>query len=166
MRWPRRRGSGGGNSSGAGGTDSESSTPATDVPVGGKARRKARFRRRFGPRRSKVSRPKVARPRLPAVPRPTVPRPPKVQSPKPPKGTSDLWFRFVTRLRAIGYWLREKAQVLRGLLKRGAERAARWWSRQSREARIRIYAVAGVIVLYLIVKFIPVPGVPCQVSAA
>lgn len=138
MRWPRRRGSGGGKSSDASGTDSESSTPATGAPVGGASRRKARFRLRL----------------------------PKVQSPKPPKGRSDLWFRFVTRLKAIGYWLREKAQALRGLSKRGAERAAHWWSRQSREARISTYAVAGVIVLYLIVKFIPVPGVPCQVSAA
>ena len=31
---------------------------------------------------------------------------------------------------------------------------------------MRIFAVAGVVVLYLIVKFLPVPGVPCEVSAA
>ncbi len=31
---------------------------------------------------------------------------------------------------------------------------------------MRIFAVAGVVLLYLVLKFIPIPGVPCQVSAA
>ena len=31
---------------------------------------------------------------------------------------------------------------------------------------MRIFAVAGVVVLYLILKFLPVPGVPCEISAA
>ena len=43
---------------------------------------------------------------------------------------------------------------------------AYWWSRRSRGTRIRIFAVAGVVVLYLILKFLPVPGVPCEISAA
>jgi hypothetical protein len=31
---------------------------------------------------------------------------------------------------------------------------------------VRIFAAAGVVVLYLVVKFAPVPGVPCEISAA
>jgi hypothetical protein len=31
---------------------------------------------------------------------------------------------------------------------------------------MRMFAVAGVVVLYLIIKFLPVPGVPCEISAA
>ena len=78
----------------------------------------------------------------------------------------DLWFRFVTRLRAVAYWLREKAQALWRWIKRAAGALAHWWSKRSRGTRIRILAVAGVVVLYLIIKFLPVPGVPCEISAA
>ena len=83
-----------------------------------------------------------------------------------PKRASDLRFRLVTRLRAIGYWLREKAQVVGRRLVRMAEGVAYWWSKRSRGQRIRMFSVLGVIVLYLIVKFLPVPGVPCEISAA
>jgi hypothetical protein len=86
--------------------------------------------------------------------------------PRLPKPEGDLWFRFVTRLRAIGYWSREKARILWRWLKRAAAALGYWWSRRSRKTRIRIFAVAGVVVLYLIVKFLPVPGVPCGISAA
>jgi Protein of unknown function (DUF3352) len=41
-----------------------------------------------------------------------------------------------------------------------------WWTERSGATRIRILAVAGVAALYAMVKFAPVPGVPCQVSAA
>jgi Protein of unknown function (DUF3352) len=41
-----------------------------------------------------------------------------------------------------------------------------WWRGRSRATRIRILAVAGVAALYAVVKFAPVPGVPCQISAA
>jgi Protein of unknown function (DUF3352) len=72
----------------------------------------------------------------------------------------------VTRLRAMRYWLREKLQRLGRFLKRVGEAIAYWWSRRSRGTRIRMFAVLGVVVLYLIVKFLPVPGVPCEISAA
>jgi Protein of unknown function (DUF3352) len=78
----------------------------------------------------------------------------------------DAWFRFVTRLRAIGYWLREKEGIVRRWLKHEADALGYWWSRRSRGAKLRVLAVAGVAVLYLIVKFLPVPGVPCEISAA
>ncbi len=78
----------------------------------------------------------------------------------------DAWFRFTTRLRAIGYWLREKAGIAWRWLKQAAEALGYWWSRRSRGFKTRILAVAGVVVLYLILKFLPVPGVPCEVSAA
>jgi hypothetical protein len=116
----------------------------------GQKRRRARFRRRF------------------SLPRPSVPKPkaPKIAAPKLPEGTKDLRFRLVTRLRAIGYWLREKAQVVWRWLKQVAAAIAYWWSRRSRATKTRIFAVAGVLVLYLIIKFLPVPGIPCQISAA
>jgi hypothetical protein len=51
-------------------------------------------------------------------------------------------------------------------VRRAAATIAYWWSRRSRATKTRIFAVAGVAILYLIVKFISIPGVPCQVSAA
>ena len=89
------------------------------------------------------------------------------QEKKPRRARSgDAWFRFTTRLRAIGYWLREKAGIAWRWLKQAAEALGYWWSRRSRGFKTRIVAVAGVVVLYLILKFLPVPGVPCEVSAA
>jgi Protein of unknown function (DUF3352) len=120
----------------------------------------------------------------PAAPEPP-PEEPESEAPKPlfsleppeeekkPGRTSDLAFRARTRLQAIGYWLREKGQIARPALKRagaatasGARSAGAWWSRRSRGMKIQVGAVAGIVVLYLILKFLPVPGVPCQVSAA
>ena len=120
-----------------------------DKSTEGKKRKRARFRRRV------------------SLPRPSFPKP-KISPPKlsKPKGTDDLRFRTVTRLRAIGYWLREKAQVAWRLAKQAGAALAYWWSKRSRGTRIRIFAVAGVVVLYLIIKFLPVPGVPCEISAA
>ncbi len=118
-----------------------------DKSTEGKEHRPARFRRRVS-----LPRPSMARPTL--------------SRPKVPKGSGDLWFRFVTRLRAVAYWLREKAQVAWRWIKQAAGAVADWWSRSSRGTRIRIFAVAGVVVLYLIIKFLPVPGVPCEISAA
>jgi hypothetical protein len=92
---------------------------------------------------------------------------------KKPGRSSDLAFRARTRLQAMGYWLREKSQIARRGLKRGGAATAAgagsvwtWWSRRSRGTKIRVGAVGGIVVLYLILKFLPVPGVPCQVSAA
>jgi hypothetical protein len=130
---------------------------AGDQPQIEKKRRRARLRRRFSLPRPSMPKPKVPKPKLsrPELPSPTV-----------PDGAGDLWFRLVTRLRAIGYWLKEKWQVVWLWLKRAGAAIAFWWSKRSRTARIRIFAVAGVVVLYLIIKFLPVPGVPCEVSAA
>jgi hypothetical protein len=118
-----------------------------------KQRRHARFRRRFA---------------LPKLPRPGLSRPerPKLGPLKVPKPSEDLRFRFVTRLRAIRYWLREKGQASGRGLRRAGRAIAYWWSRRSRATRIQIFTVAGVVVLYLIVKLIAIPGVPCQISAA
>jgi uncharacterized protein DUF3352 len=121
----------------------------------GKKGKRARFRRRFS-----LPRPSFPKPKAPKI------SPPKLPAPKAPEGTGDLWFRLVTRMRAIGYWLREKAQVVWRWLKQLAAAIAYWWSKRSHATRIRIFAVAGVVVLYLIIKFLPVPGVPCGISAA
>jgi uncharacterized protein DUF3352 len=86
--------------------------------------------------------------------------------PKLPSPPDDLWFRLRTRLRAVGYWLGEKRKIVWRRLVRTGEGVAYWWSKRSRGTRIRIFTVAGIVVLYLVVKFLPVPGVPCEISAA
>ncbi len=86
--------------------------------------------------------------------------------PRPPKLPSDLWFRFTTRLRAIYYGTRELGQRAWRWLKRSGEDWVDWWTERSRATRRRILAVAGVAALYALIKFAPVPGVPCQISAA
>jgi Protein of unknown function (DUF3352) len=111
--------------------------------------------------RPKLPRPKVPRPKLP---RPTLPLAERRAGLR--KRFGELWFRFVTRLRAGRYWLREKLQALWRALRRVAAALAYWWARRSRGTRIRIFSVLGVILLYLVVKFISIPGVPCEVSAA
>jgi hypothetical protein len=103
-------------------------------------------------RRPKLRRPKLPHPRRPSLPKPKLP--------------GDLWFRFKTRIRAIFYWIREKAQIAGRALRRGAEAPIVWWARRSRATKQRIFAVAGVVALYAVLKFAPVPGVPCEVSAA
>jgi Protein of unknown function (DUF3352) len=121
----------------------------------GKKGKRARFRRRFS-----LPRPSLPKPKAPKI------SPPKLPAPKAPEGSGDLWFRLVTRMQAIRYWLREKSQVVWRWLKQLAAAIAYWWSKRSHATRIRIFAVAGVVVLYLIIKFLPVPGVPCGISAA
>jgi hypothetical protein len=102
---------------------------------------------------------------------------PPSEPPKPPRRGRDLWFRLVTRLRAIRFWLREKVgAVWRRLSRvvgavwrrlRGAVvGAAYWWSKRSRATRIQIFAVAGIVVVYLVIKFVSIPGIPCEISAA
>jgi hypothetical protein len=113
--------------------------------------------------RPKLPRPRPPRPRRPGL---TLPERPTFGPPKLPRRGGDLWFRLVTRLRAIRYWLGEQARVAGRWLQRSADGAAHWWARRSRAARIQVFAVAGVVVLYLIVKFAPIPGVPCEISAA
>jgi hypothetical protein len=127
---------------------SEATSSSSSKPSAGPTKKGARPKRR-------LSRPKLGRPKLPRPKRPKLPKPP-----------ADTWFRFTTRMRAIRYWIREKAQIVWRRLRAAAEAIADWWARRSHATKTRIYAVAGVVVLYLIIKFIPVPGVPCEVSAA
>ena len=162
MSTPQPGGSGGGDAS------SEADSKSTK----GKKIRRARFRRRTSLprpslRRSRLRRPKALppKPSQRRIPKPKVPKP-RVRRSKLPETAGDLRFRFVTRLRAIGYWLREKNQAAWRRLERAGGSIADWWSKPSRGTRIRIFTVAGVVVLYLVVKFLPVPGVPCEVSAA
>jgi Protein of unknown function (DUF3352) len=104
-----------------------------------------------------MRRPKLRRPNLPR------PRRPDLTKPKLP---GDLWFRFITRIRAILYWIREKAQIAVRALRRSGEAAVDWWARRSGATKQRTFAVIGVVALYAVLKFAPVPGVPCEVSAA
>jgi hypothetical protein len=108
-----------------------------------------------------------------------VPGRPRLPKPKLPgrksSGTgkpTGLWFRVSTRFTAIGYWIREKAQTLdRRLtgvtewLEQAGAFVAGLWTGRSREAKTRILAVSGVVLLYVLLKFTPAPLVPCQVSA-
>jgi hypothetical protein len=135
--------------------------------------RLARLRRRLRLRRGEPSAPESPpeEPEAPA-PKPLFSLEPPEEEKKPGR-SSELAFRVRTRLQAIGYWLREKGQIVLPALKRsgaaiaaGARSAGAWWSRRSRGTKLQVGAVAGIIVLYLILKFLPVPGVPCQVSAA
>jgi hypothetical protein len=142
---------------GPGGEDAPSEAGANSND--GEESRLARLRRRLSPRRSEPS------PPTPAPPKPPVSLDPP-QEEKKPKRSGELAFRARTRLRAIRYWLREKAQIAWRWLKRTLASCVAWWSRRSRGTKIRTGAVAGLVVLYLIIKFLPVPGVPCQVSAA
>lgn len=94
------------------------------------------------------------------------PKPGRPKAPRPPKPPNDLWFRFTTRLRAIYYGARELAQRAWRWLRKSGQDWVDWWSERSRATRVRILAVAGLAALYAVVKFAPVPGVPCQISAA
>jgi hypothetical protein len=106
---------------------------------------------------------------MPEGPAPSPPKPLFSLDPpeeeKKPKRSNELAFRARTRLMAIGYWLREKGQAGGRGLKRAGASSAYWWSKRSRGTKIRVGVVAAILVLYLVIKFLPVPGVPCQVSA-
>ena len=78
----------------------------------------------------KVPRPKIPKPKVPST---------KVPSANLPKPPGDLWFRLVTRLRAMGYWLREKGRVVFRWLRQAGDAVVYWWSKRSRGARIRIF---------------------------
>jgi hypothetical protein len=102
---------------------------------------------------------------FPGAPKPPEPPEPP-EPPKRPKLRSALWFRFTTRVRAFYYGSRELAQRAWRWLKKSYRDWVDWWTERSRATRIRILAVAGLAALYAVVKFAPVPGVPCQISAA
>lgn len=82
------------------------------------------------------------------------------------RDTTGLWFRGSTRVRAGGYWAREKGQAAAKSARGYGERAAEFWHSRSKRGRIQIAAVAGILLLYALLKFVPVPGVPCGFSAA
>jgi hypothetical protein len=112
----------------------------------------------------------VPRPRLPKVKLPKF----KLPARKEPgqKKPTGLWFRISTRFTAIGYWLREKDQTvdrhLKGVtdwLEKAGAFVAGLWTKRSREVQLRIVAVAGVLLLYSLLKFTPLPLVPCQISS-
>jgi hypothetical protein len=137
----------------------------------GKESRFTRLRRRLRPGSGK-SLPPEPPTQEPEAPKPLFSLEPPEEE-KKPKRPSELAFRTRTRLLGIGYWLREKGQIAGRWLKRrgaasaeGARSAGDWWARRSRGTKMRTYAVAGIALLYLVVKFLPVPGVPCQISAA
>lgn len=103
---------------------------------------------------------------------------PKLKKPRAKAKAKDgaaagLWFRFSTRVKAIGYWIREKAQTtdrsLGGVTNR-LEKAGAFvgglWTKRSRETQVRVVAIVGVLILYTLVKFAPLPLVPCQISSA
>jgi hypothetical protein len=107
------------------------------------------------------------------VPKPK-PKKPKAKPRSSRKAAaSGIWFRVSTRVKAIGYWIREKAQTtdrsLGGVTNR-LETAGAFvgglWTQRSRETQVRVVAVVGVLLLYTLVKFAPLPLVPCQISSA
>ena len=166
----------------------EASSEAGSTTSNGQESRLARLRRRLTPGRGAPTAPDSPPSDQPDEPAPTGPRLPEGPVPSPPKPlfpleppeeskrrkrSREFAFRARTRLLAIGYWLREKGQTgLRGLQRGGAGTGTRarslsgWWSGRSRGTRMRVYAAGAVVALYLVIKFIPVPGVPCEISAA
>ncbi len=81
----------------------------------------------------------------------------------PPSG---LWFRFTTRIRAVGYWFGEKLPIAGGAIARAGRAIARLWTERSTSTKRRIGAAVGILALYSVIKFLPVPLVPCEISAA
>lgn len=96
---------------------------------------------------------------------PAMPKRKAAAKPSQPVKGPDLWFRFSTRLRAAGYWLREKLQALTKVLRGAGEWLADFWAERSSEERIGIAAGAALLALVAIIRFIPAPGIPCQLSA-
>jgi hypothetical protein len=82
-----------------------------------------------------------------------------------PKLPNDLWFRVSTRFRAVGYGVREKAQIAGRSLARGGRGLWALWTERSGQTKRRAGAIAGLLLLYAVLKFAPVPLVPCSVSA-
>jgi hypothetical protein len=79
----------------------------------------------------------------------------------------DIYFRISTRFKALGYGAREQAWRLTGFWDRRVEGPARgFWAHRSPRTRQSVLAAAGVLLLFLVIRFIPIPGVPCQISAS
>ena len=74
------------------------------------------------------------------------------------------WFRASTRVRAAGYWLRENLQAGARALGVGGERFGDFWQQRSIQSRVGICAGVALLLLLLLLRVVPVAGVPCQVS--
>jgi len=84
---------------------------------------------------------------------------------KPPVDPSrDLWFRFSTRVRAAGYWLREKGQWGARHARAAAGRTGDFWAARSQGERIGIAAAGALVLLVALIRIVPLPGVPCQIG--
>lgn len=101
---------------------------------------------------------------------PPAPKPKAKAKPKPKaRAKKDvrepgLWFRVSTRVRAAGYWVREKLQAVWRKVVKGAHAFGDFWQQRSLGERIGIAAAAALLFLVLLVRIVPVPGVPCQIS--
>jgi hypothetical protein len=143
-------------------------TPPESPEEPTKSGRLRRFRlRRRGPGKEEVSQagpPGEPPKRRRRIRRPRVPRPRRPRLRRPERAR-DLGFRISTRFRAIGYWLREKWQ---GVARRGGAlgtRVGSTWSARPAWLRRGLAGAAVLIAVLAIVRFAPIPGIPCQVSA-
>jgi Protein of unknown function (DUF3352) len=103
----------------------------------------------------------------PRIPRPRIPRPKLKRPSRPGFIPRDLWFRLSTRFKALGYGAREQAWKLSRRVERRVEvPLVGFWRRRSQRTRIGVLSAAGVLLLLAVVRFISVPGVPCEISAA
>jgi hypothetical protein len=75
-----------------------------------------------------------------------------------------LWFRVSTRVRAVGYWLREKLQIGGRMADRGGGSVGDFWQKRSMWERIGLGAAAALLFLILFVRIVPMPGIPCQIG--
>lgn len=141
--------------------DSSTQRPQAERPEAGRPRSGAKLRRDLRRRLQRRLRPESK----PAPAPPPGPVTTGTQEAKPEKDpSSDLWFRGSTRIRAAGYWLREKSQQGVRTGRPTARRVGAMWKARSLGERIGIGAAAGLLFLVLLVRIVPLPGVPCGIS--
>jgi hypothetical protein len=140
--------------------------PAGAAPAGARAKPKPKATK------ARAGKPTASKARATAKPKPEPKPRPKAKAkakakrkPSKPTKPPGLWFRVSTRVRAVGYWMREKAQGLAQLLRRAGEGASDLWMRSSRGARIAAAAAAGALALLALARFAPLDVIPCQLSA-
>ena len=122
--------------------------PASDGP-GGKDRKKPKAKAKPKPRAGKPKQAKKAGKANAGK-----------KAPKDP--SRDLWFRVSTRLKAAGYWMREKLQAAGRGLSPAGERFGDFWQQTPIWARVAIAVGAALLVLLLLIRVVPVG--PCQLS--
>ena len=81
------------------------------------------------------------------------------------EAATGIGFRASTRVRAAGYWARERAQAAGKLATAAWNRVSEFWDSRSERGRIQIAAGVGVVLLYALLRFTALPGVPCSISA-